>query len=100
VVEVVTRGRVKWYRHVELYQSNWASTSGQLLVEGTKIKGRVIKTWNECVKVDMQRFGLVKDDAHIQDTWRNLNNGNRPTLPQCGNKGVILYGLRSRDVNR
>jgi len=32
----------------------------KLNVEETKSR----KTWNECVKVDMKRFGLVKDDAH------------------------------------
>jgi len=34
------------------------------MVEGTKSKGKGRKTWNECVKVDMKRLGLVKDDAH------------------------------------
>jgi len=29
----------------------------------TKTKGRGRMTWNECVKVDMKRLGLVKDDA-------------------------------------
>jgi len=26
--------------------------------------GRGRKTWNECVKVDMNRLGLVKDGVH------------------------------------
>jgi len=54
--------------------------------------------WNECVKVDMKRLGLVKDDAHNREKWRSLTTGNHQTLPQCGNEGVILYRLRSRDV--
>jgi len=48
----------------------------------------------------MKRLGLVKEDARYQDKWRSLTTENRPTLPQCGNEGVILYGLRFRDVNR
>jgi len=41
--------------------------------------------WDECVKVDMIRLGLVKDDAHNRDNNRSLTIiGNRPTLPQCG----------------
>jgi len=28
----------------------------------------------------------------------SLTTGNRPTLPQWGNEGVMHYGLRSRDV--
>jgi len=28
-----------------------------------------------------------------------LTTGNRLTLPQCGNEGVLYYGLRSRTSN-
>jgi len=54
--------------------------------------------WNESVKINMKRLGLVKGDAHNRDKWRSLTTGNHPTLPQCGIESVILYGLRSRDV--
>jgi len=40
-----------------------------------KIAENIGKTWNECVKVDMKRFDLVKDDAHNRDKWRSLTNG-------------------------
>jgi len=50
----------------------------------SKSKGRGRKTWNECMKVDMIKLGLVKDDAHNRDKWRSLTTGNRPTLTQCG----------------
>jgi len=70
-------------------------------VEGTKSKRRGRNTCvNECVKVDLKRLGLVKDDAHNRDKSRSLTSRNCPTLHQCGNEGVILYGLRSRDVKR
>jgi len=68
-------------------------------VEGTKNNGRGRKMWNECVTVNIKRLDLVKDDAHNRDKWRSLTAGNCPTLPQFGNEGVILYGLRSRDIN-
>jgi len=42
------------------------------------------------VKVDMKGIGLIKDDVHNRDKWRSLTTVNRPTLPQCGNGGVIL----------
>jgi len=47
----------------------------------------------------MKRLDLVKDDAHNQDKWRSLITRNRPTQPKYCNEGVILYGLRSRDLN-
>jgi len=31
--------------------------------------------------------------------WLVITTGNRPTLPQYDNEGVIRYGLRSRDKN-
>jgi len=43
---------------------------------------------------------MVKDDAYNRDKWTSLTTRNRPTLPQCGNEGVILYGARSREVKR
>jgi len=46
------------------------------------------------------RLGLVKDDAHNRDKWKSLTTGNHPTLPQCGNEGVVLYGFCCRDVKR
>jgi len=48
----------------------------------------------------MKMLGLVKGDAFHQDIWKSLTTGNRPTLPQYDNEGVIFYGLRSRDVKR
>jgi len=46
----------------------------------------------------MKRLGFVKDGAHIRKKWRSLTTENRPELPQCGNEGVVLYGLQSHDV--
>jgi len=51
-----------------------------------------------CVKFDMKRLDLVKDDAHNRDKWRSLTTGNRPILHQCGND--IICGVRSCDVKR
>jgi len=42
--------------------------------------GRCIETWTEYGKVDMKRFGLVKDYAHNRDKWRCLRSGNRQEL--------------------
>jgi len=43
---------------------------------------------------------VIEDDTHNRDKWRSLTTGNRPTLPKCGNEGVILYELRSCEVKR
>jgi len=87
--------------HVEFKDNSdmdhMVSACRELQVEGTKSKGRGRITWNECVKVDMKWLGLVKDGARNGDKWRSLTTGNHSTLPKCGNEGVILYRLRSRD---
>jgi len=70
------------------------------MLSAQRVKGEVeICGMSVCVKIDMKRLGLVKDDAHNRDKWRSLTTANRPTLPQCVNADVILYELRSsRDV--
>jgi len=48
----------------------------QIVKKGTKGRGRM--TWNECVKVDRKRLGLVKDDAHNRDKCiKEFDNWNR-----------------------
>jgi len=47
--------------------------------------------WNECLKVDMKKLGLVKDDARNREKWGSVTIGSRPTLPQCGNEVSLLY---------
>jgi len=51
-------------------KSDWVSASRKLQVETTKGKGRGRMTWNECVKIEMKRLGLVKEDAQNRNKWR------------------------------
>jgi len=67
-------------------------------VSACRLRGK--KMWNVCEKVDTKSLGLMKNDAHIRYKWRILTTINHPKLPQCGNEGVILYGLHSRDIKR
>jgi len=47
----------------------------------------------------MKMLGFVNDDVHNRNEWKRLTSGNRLTLPQCGNEGVIPYGLRFATLN-
>jgi len=79
-----SRGRLRWYGYVERKETkHWISPFGELRIEGIKGKGGGRKTWNECVKADKKR---------------SLTTEKRPTLPQCGNEGVVLYGLHSHHI--
>jgi len=51
-----------------------------------------------CEESDIKQLGLVQGDAHNRDKWWSLTTGNRPTLPHCSNKDVVLCGLCSRYV--
>ena len=56
VDEVVRRGRLRWFGHVEpLEPKNWVSACRNVVVAGVRYAGRGRKTWNECVKNDIRR---------------------------------------------
>jgi len=56
-------------------------------MRGTKSKGRGRKTWNECVKVDIKKLGLVKDVAHNRDRWKSLTTG---TVQPCLSAMIMM----------
>ena len=51
--------------------------------EGTRRRGRPRKTWWDCVKADMESFGLSFEDAQDRDYWRLRIKGElaNPGLP-------------------
>src|SRR6267154_1692014 len=70
VDSVVSRGRLRWYGHVERKTAvDWISKCRKLEVEGVIRKGSGSKTWLECVATDMKRFGLEKEDAQDRSLW-------------------------------
>ena len=82
VEEVVRRGRLRWFGHVERKEADdWVSKCRNLVVVGGVKKGRPRKTWMECVKEDMDECGLKKEDAQDRSLWRRLIVGNvKPAL--------------------
>ena len=64
VAEVVRRGRLRWFGHVERKDKDeWVSGCRYLCVDGIRPRGRGKKRWNECVDEDMRSLGLNKNDA-------------------------------------
>ena len=54
VSDVVRRGRLRWFGHVERKQEDdWVSACRNLVVEGNRGRVRDKKTWMECVNDDM-----------------------------------------------
>ena len=80
VVEVVRRGRLRWFGHVErMVGGEWVSACRNVKVEGKGCKGRPRKTWLECVKDDMKELNLKPKMAQNRARWREYIHGTRPT---------------------
>src|SRR5580692_7234761 len=64
VSDVVRRGRLRWFGHVERKGDEWVRKSMEdLKVEGNAGRGRPRKTWLECVKDNMKRMDLRREMA-------------------------------------
>src|SRR5260221_512039 len=71
VFDVVRRGRLRWFGHVERKnKDDWVAACRDMVVEGEKRRGRGRKTWHECVLEDMRKLKLRKEDAQNRVTWR------------------------------
>src|SRR2546425_10363725 len=74
VDRVVSRGRLRWFGHVECKEADdWVSKCRHLEVGGGVRKGGSRKTWMQCVKDDMRKRGLKKEDRTY---WRDSIVGN------------------------
>ena len=68
VAEVVRRGRMRWFGHVERTSGDdWVSACRNVVVAGVRCAGRGRKTWYECVKDDMTVLGLHPEWAVFSD---------------------------------
>src|SRR6266516_5039740 len=66
VDRVVSRGRLRWFGHVECKEADdWVSKCRKLEVVGGIRKGRSRKTWIEGVTTDMKKFGLKRKMRRI-----------------------------------
>ena len=63
-------------------------------VEGIRQRGRLKKTWCDCVKNDMESLGLSKKDAQSRNKWRKRMKGatSYPGLPgKMADKTECMY---------
>jgi len=73
VAEVVRRGRLWWYGHLQRKDaSGWVSKCRDLAVDGQRHRGRSRVTWMQCRK-------LCGDDAQHRVDWRIGIRGNHLT---------------------
>jgi len=71
VADVVRRGRLRWFGHLERKGSDdWVSSCRSFQVSGAARKGRSRKTWGECVKQDLRCWGLKAEQAQNRVEWK------------------------------
>ena len=89
VAEVVRRGRLRWFGHVERKsEDDWVSACRNVVVAGVRCAGRGRKTWRECVKDDMDELGMHSEWVVFRDMWRSLiRREKRLTLADRGRNG-------------
>jgi len=80
VLEIISRGRLRWFGHVERKEDNdWVKACQNFVVPGKVGVGRKRRTWKECVEKDMKSKGLTVEDAQDRVIWRWRVLGKRPT---------------------
>jgi hypothetical protein len=89
VAEVVRRGRLRWFGHVERKkEGDWVSACRKMEVVGTGYRGRGRKTWNEVIEDDMKKCGLKREMAKDREVWRRGICG-KPSDPRKRGKGDV-----------
>ena len=71
IEDMVTESRLRWYGHVMCGDIN-SQIREDLEVEitGKRKKARPRKSWKECIKKDLEQYGLRREDAYDRKKWR------------------------------
>ena len=76
ISDVMRRSRLRWMVHVLRKEENdWVKKSMEMIVEGSRGRGRPKMTWERKVERDMRVRGLVINDAKDGVKWRALVSG-------------------------
>ena len=71
ISELAKRGRLAWFGHLERKNENdWMSMCRHMEVDGSRGRGRPVKTWQEVISCDMKKCGMRKEMAQDRVLWR------------------------------
>ena len=72
---MIKKSRLRWFGRVERKDDNDWVKRITWEVEGIRQRGRMKKTWWDCVKNDMECLGLSQKDALSRNKWRKRIKG-------------------------
>ena len=71
IEDMVIQSRLRRYGHVMCGDINSKIREVmEVEITGKRKKGRPRKLWEECVKKDLERYGLRREDAYDRKKWR------------------------------
>ena len=78
--DVIQARRLRWFGHLERMEGdNWVSKFIDLVVPGTKPRGRPRKTWQEVIRTDLQQKNLRTELTQSRSDWKPAINITCPT---------------------
>ena len=77
VVRIDDQNCLRWYGHVMRGDINsQINEAMEVEVTGKRKKGRPRKSWEECVKKDLDQYGLRRENAYFQKKWQEQIRAN------------------------
>ena len=77
VVRIDDQNCLRWYGHVMRGDINsQINEAMEVEVTGKRKKGRPRKSWEECVKKDLEQYGLRRENAYFQKKWQEQIRAN------------------------
>ena len=68
--DMIMQSRLRWYGHVIRQDNSQILEVMELEITGKRRKGRPRKSWEECVKKDLEQYGLRREDVYDREKWR------------------------------
>ena len=75
VVTIIIQRHLPWYGHV--IHRDISSQICEVMeqeIPGKRKKGRPRKSWEECIKKDLEQYGLRREDAYDRVKWQEFIN--------------------------
>ena len=71
VEDMIIQSCLRWYTHVMRGDINSQIREvSKVEITGKRKKGRPRKSWEECIKKDVKRYGLRREDAYDRKKWQ------------------------------